>query len=163
MTSHQASPPPARPATLHVDDDGFARAPVGLVYPRLTDVGSWGQWWPALEVTRLAGPADGGERFDLRFRARWPAVSLHVVVTPHSWQHDDRFTLTFDGDLIGEGQFWLEPGWGGTVVHHWFAGHTPRRDSLRVLAAYRRALRRGLWGFKDDVQSTVRSRAGRPA
>lgn len=160
MVMHEQPPPP--PANLHLDDDGFVRAPVELVYRRLTDVGSWGDWWPGLRIAALDAP-DDDERFAATFRGSWPRRSLRVTIAPHTWQHHDRFTITCTGDLIGEGQWWLEPGWGGTVVHHWFVGGTERRNPLAVLTAYRQAVRRGLWGFKDEVQSVVRAEAGRPA
>ncbi|MBW3662120.1 MAG: hypothetical protein KY469_03385 [Actinobacteria bacterium] len=159
-TAHQSTDPPR--SDLHLDDDGFVRAPVPLVYRRITDIAAWEEWWPGLKVEPRSAPGEA-ERFDLTLRRRTALGSLRLEIRPHSWQHHDRFSFEYRGALVGHGQWWLEAGWGGTVVHHWFVGHSERRQPLKVLAAYRRALRRGLWGFKDHVQSLVRTEAGRPA
>ena len=174
MDPRDTAPQPTRPqptppeptdvprSDLHLDDDGFVRAPVPLVYRRITDIGAWGEWWPGVKVNARSEPGEA-ERFDLTFRSRWPRRALRIEIRPHSWQHHDRFSFEYRGALVGEGQWWLEPGWGGTVVHHWFVGYSELRHPLRALSIYRCAVRRGLWGFKDEVQSLVRTQAGRPA
>jgi hypothetical protein len=48
---------------------------------------------------------------------------------------------------------------GGTVIHHVLSAE-PRGAALVTLRTYRRALRRGLWGFKDAVQTEVRAAIG---
>jgi hypothetical protein len=141
---------------IHVDDDGFVRAPVGLVYRRLTDIGRWQQWWPGVRVAAMDDAA-GTERWAVQVGSTRRSLSL--VVTPHTWRHDAGFALTVSGDLEGGGEFWLEPVAGGTVVHHVLSAE-PRGTPLVTLRTYRQALRRGLWGFKDAMQTEVRTAVG---
>lgn len=149
----------AGPAVLlHADDATFVRAPESLVYRRVTDVASWPTWWPGCEVTAVPSPA-GAERFAVRLaagRGRRLACTLH----PHGWRHDLGVVLALDGDLVGRAELWLEATGGGTVVHHVLAATTPLGRPLRVLAAYRRAVRTGLWGLKDLLQAEVRTGVG---
>ena len=42
-------------------------------------------------------------------------VDLRAVAG--AWRHDVGFRLELSGDLDGAAEFWLEPGWGGTVVN----------------------------------------------
>lgn len=151
---------------LHVDDDGFVRAGAPLVYRRLTDIGSWGRWWPGVRVRPAdpprSAPADAasdgpGERPDEAWRLRLTSglVRLDVTVVPHAWRLDTGFALALSGDLDGRAEFWLERGWDGTVVHHVLAATTSRRRPRRVLRAYRRVVRQGLWALKDAVQAEV--------
>lgn len=169
--------------TLHVDDDGFVRAPAGLVYPVLTAVDAWGTWWPGVTST----PADGDGRHALRLRrpgplpwtlqdavvdlaggaptvglaARRAALRLDLVATGGAWRHDEGFVLELGGDLVGRAEFWLEAVAGGTVIHH-LLWATPADGIAAVpaLTTYRRALRAGLLACKDRVQSDVRTRLG---
>lgn len=150
---------------LYVDDDGFVRAADALVYERLTDIDSWNAWWPGVRAVPLDGddaPQDGtsddGETWDMRWRHG--ATELRFEATAHGWRHEAGFKLRLAGDVTGEAEFWLEPGYGGTVVHHILVGATNRRRPVRVLRAYRRVLRKGLWAFKDRVQSEVRRELG---
>jgi hypothetical protein len=149
---------------LHVDDDGFVRAPVGLVYRRLTDVAAWPTWWPGIEVWRREDPPalpgdDPSEAWGLELRgAPLRHVRLHARV--HGWRHEHGFSLSLTGDLDGRAEFWLEPGYGGTVVHHLLIATTALRSPLRVHRDYRRALRRGLWGLKDQLHLEARTSAG---
>lgn len=143
---------------LHVDDDAYVRAPVSLVYPRLTDIGGWSDWWPGVRATPRAG-VDDGERWDVTWSAS-RLRPLRFVAHPGQWRHDAGFRLELTGDLEGWSEFWLEDGWGGTVVHHLLVASTTTRRPLRALADYRAVLRRGLWAFKDDLQRSVRVDAG---
>jgi hypothetical protein len=136
---------------LHVDDDGFVRAEAPRVYRRLTDIGAWDGWWPGLRSLAVDAPVEAW-RLDLRPA---PTRRLRLVARPRDWRLDTGFVLDLEGDLTGRAEFWLEPGWGGTVVHHLLTATTPRRRPLRVLEDYRRVLRRGLWAFKDLVQAEV--------
>lgn len=143
---------------LHVDDDAFVRAPVGLVYRRLTDIGGWSDWWPGVRTTP-SRPADGAETWSLVL-ARRPWRRLRVEAAPHQWRHDAGFRCTLTGDLDGWSEFWLEELGGGTVVHHLLVAATGRRRPRRVLEDYRAVVRRGLWAFKDRTQTEVRAEAG---
>lgn len=137
-------------AEVHVDDDGFVRAPRGLAYRVLTDLGQWPTFWPGCRV------AARGDAFEVLLRPdRW-SRPLPLVLRPHAWRHDEGFAVDVDGALRGRGEFWLEAGWGGTVVHHLLAAEVVSGRPHRVLPAYRAALRRGLCGLKDSLQSDVR-------
>ena len=143
---------------LHVDDDGFVRAPAPLVYRRLTDVAGWDRWWPQLAVVpRQASGADEVVALELQPA---PARRLRCDARLHGWRHDAGFALALTGDVRGHAEFWLEPGWGGTVVHHLLIGATDHPRPLQVLADYRRVLRRGLWACKDRLELEVRTGAG---
>jgi hypothetical protein len=152
---------------LHIDDDGFVRAPAPLVYRRLTHVLAWPQWWPGTEVVErpreLAPDAVAGADPD-------EVVGLELVGAPgrrvrltgrlHAWRLDAGFSLDLRGDIEGHAEFWLEPGWGGTVIHHLVIASTSHPRPLTVHADYRRALRRGLWALKDLLELEVRTGAG---
>lgn len=143
---------------LHVDDDAFVRAPAALVYRRLTHIGAWESWWPGVRATPRHD-AEGPESWSLTWRAvRHRALRFDAV--PGQWRHDAGFRLEVTGDLDGWTEFWLEEGWGGTVVHHLVVASTARRAPMRVLRDYRTVLRRGLWRLKDDLQTEVRTAAG---
>lgn len=131
---------------LHVDDDGFVRAPVAVCYPVLTHLAAWPEWWPGTRVT----PRTGKDHVGLRI-GRGPR-RLTLDVRAHSWRHDAGFRLTVTGALDGEVEFWLEEGWGGTVVHHLATLRTADRRAAR---RYRRWARAGLWGSKDAVHARV--------
>jgi hypothetical protein len=152
---------------LHVDDDGFVRAPVGLVYRRITDVAAWPTWWTGTVVRELApepGPdvdpdAAPDECWAIEFRGA-PLRRVRVAARLHTWRHEQGFSLALRGDVEGHAEFWLEPGYGGTVVHHLLIGRTALSHPLRVYKDYRRSLRRGLWGLKDLLHLEVRTAAG---
>lgn len=145
---------------LHVDDDGFVRAPAALVYRRLTDVASWDAWWPLLTVTPEP-QHHPDEVVTLELRPA-PGRRLRMSARLHGWRHDAGFRLELRGDVRGDAEFWLETGWGGTVVHHLLVGATDHPRPLQVLADYRRVLRRGLWACKDRLELEVRTGAGAP-
>jgi hypothetical protein len=152
---------------LHVDDDGFVRAPADLVYRRLTNVASWPTWWPGIAVRPLppelapdAGPGDSpDECWALELRGA-PLRRVRMAARLHSWRHEAGFSLALRGDVEGHAEFWLEPGFGGTVVHHLLIGRTDLRHPLRVYRDYRRALRRGFWGLKDLLHLEARTSVG---
>jgi hypothetical protein len=152
---------------LHVDDDGFVRAPVGLVYRRLTHVAAWPTWWPGLTVRPLppergpdAAPTDEpDECWGLELRGA-PLRRLRLAARLHRWRHEQGFSLALRGDIDGHAEFWLEPGYGGTVVHHLLIARTELAHPLRVYRDYRRAVRRGLWGLKDVLHVEARTSAG---
>ncbi|HEX9766532.1 MAG TPA: hypothetical protein VGA36_07190 [Nitriliruptorales bacterium] len=141
---------------LHVDDDGFVRAPVGLVYRRLTDIGAWSSWWPAVRTSAIPG---GEEAWQVAFGRRGPRCQA----IPGTWRHDQGFRLALTGDLEGTLEFWLEEGHGGTVVHVILQADSAARRPLRVLARFRRSARRGLWALKDMLQAEVRQAIGQDA
>ncbi len=149
------------PADGHVDDAAFVRAPVWLVYRRLTNLAAWPAWWPGCRVRRLPPPADdpAAERFALELAAG-PLRRLRLAVRPHQWRHDLGFSLALHGDLDGSAELWLEDTHGGTLVHHLARLWVPRARAAPTVAAYRRAFRRGLWGCKDALQLEARTSAG---
>lgn len=138
---------------LHVDDDGFVRAPAGLVYRRLTDIGAWPNWWPDVQTRTVEADE---EAWSISFGRQGPVCQA----VPGQWRHDEGFRLALSGDLDGVLEFWLEAGHGGTVVHVILHAASGRRRPLRTLKAFRRSVRRGLWAFKDLLQSEVRSSIG---
>lgn len=142
---------------LHLDDDGFVRAPAAVVYRRLTDVGRWPVWWRGVRTTPMADGSDREVWAVELARSRWRG--LRVAAWPHTFRHDTGFSLTLTGDLVGEAEFWLEPGSGGTVVHHLLSAE-PTGAAGSTLGIYRTVLRRGLWGLKDAVQTEVRTAVG---
>lgn len=142
---------------LHVDDDGYVRAPIALIYRRLTDIGRWPTWWSGVRTLRLSD-GTGREVWALELgRSRWRG--LRVAAWPHTYRHEVGFTLALTGDLVGEAEFWLEPAAGGTVVHHLLSAE-PTGRARPALATYRAVARQGLWGLKDAVQSEVRTAVG---
>ncbi|MFP5309362.1 MAG: SRPBCC family protein [Actinomycetes bacterium] len=143
---------------IHIDDDGFVRAPAPDVYRFLTDVARWPAWWPGVRVTPVDAP---DETYDLALRAGRRTLRVRAVCG--EWRLDTGFRMTLTGDVAGVAEFWLERGWGGTVVHHVVVGESSARRPRAVLAGYRRALRRGLWAAKDHLQSAQREDAGWPA
>jgi hypothetical protein len=143
---------------LFADDAGFVRAPVELVYRRLTHVADWPTWWRGTLVRSLP-PAAGDERWALELRgARGRRVRL--AARCHGWRFNAGFSVALSGDLDGRAEFWLEPTHGGTVVHHVLVATSRAPRPSRVLADHRRAVRRGLWGLKEALELEVRSSAG---
>ncbi len=140
---------------LQVDDDGFVRAPKGLTYRILTDLGGWPGFWPGCEVR--PAPGQGGA-FAVRLQASSLVRPVRLVLRPHTWRHDEGFAFDLRGDLHGRGEFWLEAGWGGTVIHHLAAASVEADRPHTLGPAYRAALRRGLGGLKDALQGEVRRR-----
>lgn len=141
-----------------VDDAGFVRAPADLVYRRLTDIGRWPTWWPGAEVRPLP-PNGPEERWAVGFAAG-PAFRLRCALALDGWRHEVGFRFALAGDLVGRGEFWLEPIAGGTIVHHLVEASTPLRRPRRVATGYRWAVRRGLWGLKDVLQLETRTSTG---
>lgn len=150
---------------LFVDDDGFVRAPALKVYRRLTNVAAWPHWWPGVRVEQLPDPerapetdievdSDGAEAWQLRWRDRLLRIDLEAVV--YGWRHETGFRMDLSGDVTGRAEFWLDPSFGGTVVHHVLVAQTDQRRPVRLLKGYRRVLRRGLWALKDHLQAEVR-------
>jgi hypothetical protein len=142
---------------FHVDDDGFVRAPAGLVYRRLTDIQAWPTWWPhvAVAVHRVPGPE---ESWSLAL-GRGPG-RLRLDAVAGEWRHDQGFVLKVSGDLEGTIEFWLEAGHDGTIVHVVTSADTVGPRALRTVKRLRRSVRAGLWGFKDLVQGEVRGMIG---
>jgi hypothetical protein len=137
------------------------------VYRRLTHVLAWPTWWPGVEVAerpreRAPGrPADAP--LDEVVACSWtgaPGRRVRFTARLHDWRLDAGFALDLRGDLQGAAEFWLEPGWGGTVVHHLVRAETTHPRPLEVHADYRRALRRGFWALKDLLQLEVRTGVG---
>jgi hypothetical protein len=143
---------------LFADDAGFVRAPVALVYRRLTHVGAWPAWWDGVRVRALPSVA-GDEVWAIEFRgARLRRV--RVAARCHGWRFNGGFTQSLRGDLEGRSEFWLEPSHGGTVVHHVLVATSRAPRPATVLADHRRAVRRGLWGLKEAVELEVRTAVG---
>lgn len=145
-------------APFHVDDATFVRAPVDLVYRRLTDIGAWNDWWPGARVQPRA-PLAGDERWALSLATGTGAL-LRLGVTCVGWRHDAGLDLHVEGDLRGRVEFWFDPSDAGTVIHHLAVVTPQRRWSRAVETGYRRAVRRGLWGFKDARQLEMRTAIG---
>lgn len=143
---------------LHTDDAGFVRGPAWLVHRRLADISGWPGWWLGTRV-RPAPSGAGTGTWLVELRGA-PLRRLRLIVRPHSWRHPVGFRLEVSGDLTGEAEFWLEPGHGGTTVHHLLTARTDRPAPARLRTEYRRAVRRGLWGLKDVVQLEARASAG---
>jgi len=143
---------------LSVDDAGFVRAPIELVYRRVTDIRTWPSWWPGTEVRGL--PSVGSDERWAMELAAGAGLRLRLGVTPVRWRHEAGFELLLDGDLRGRGEFWLERAGDGTVVHHLVVATSPLRWPTRVHRGYRRAVRRGLWGLKDVLQLEARTSVG---
>lgn len=135
---------------LHVDDDGFVRAPADRCYGALTDVAAWPRFWPSTTVRD-----HGDDRYTLvAGRRSWRPLPgrprrLRLDATVGAWRDQVGFTSTLTGDLDGRWEIWLEPGWGGTVVHHVLAA----RGAPSLLPPFRRWLRSGLWGLKDHLEA----------
>ncbi len=145
---------------IDIDDATFVRAPVALVYRRLTDIGAWPGWWTGLSLQPLP-PVAGDERWALSL-VTGPARLLRFAITVERWRHEAGIVLRLDGDLEGRAELWLEPVSGGTVVHHVAATTTGLAWPTLVARGYRRAVRRGLWGFKDVLQLEMRTSLGVP-
>jgi len=144
--------------TIDIDDAAFVRAPTPLVYRRITDVGAWPTWWVGLGL-RVQPPVAGRERWAVSLSIG-PARTLRFGMTCVRWRHEAGLQMRLDGDLDGRAEFWLEPVAGGTVVHHVASARTGLRWPRQVGAGYRRAVRRGLWGFKDVLQLEMRTSLG---
>lgn len=142
---------------LHLDDDIFVRAPTSVAYRRVTNMRDWAQWWRGCTVTPL-DDVRGAEQWQIEFR-HGRFGGLRMAGAPHRYQHDRSFRIDLAGDVDGFAEFWLEAVPGGTVVHHVLVAETSRRPR-RTLRVYRTAVRRGLWGLKDDLQTSVRSALG---
>lgn len=127
---------------MFVDDDGFVRAPESRCYRTLTDVVSWPGFWPGTRVEE-----HDEDRYTL-LAGSWPR-RLRLEVTAGAWRLDAGFTFQLAGDVSGTWEIWLEPGWGGTVVHHVVPA---RAGSPRALPLLRGWLRAGLWGLKDLLE-----------
>ncbi|HSK24428.1 MAG TPA: hypothetical protein VK906_14680 [Egicoccus sp.] len=152
---------------LHVDDDGFVRAPAGLVYRRLSDVAGWPQWWSGARVRPMPperGPdAAPGDPPDEVWALDLPVTSLRRLrlgARLHGWRHEQGFVLALRGALDGRAEFWLEPVAGGTIVHHLLNADVPTHRFRAVHRDYRRAVRRGLWDLKDRLHLEARTSAG---
>lgn len=146
---------------LHLDDATFVRAPAASVYPRLTAVSDWPDWWPDCVVRPMEAraPTDASDprRCAVRLgRGR----GVRISVRPHGWRADLGVHFEVAGDLDGRAEFWLETRAGGVVVHHLVVASTPRPRPHATLRRYRAAARRGMWALKDVVQSEVRTAEG---
>jgi hypothetical protein len=155
------------PVAIFVDDDGFVRAPAPLVYRRLTHVLAWPTWWPGVRVharpPERAPGADASEPPDEVVAlelAGAPGRRVRLTARLHDWRLDAGFAMALRGDLVGRAEFWLEPGHGGTTVHHLVVAETTHPRPLDVHADHRRAVRRGLWSLKDLLELEVRTGAG---
>lgn len=165
---------------LDFDDDAFVRAPPRLVYRRLVEPSSYPDWWPGFRLVRSAPtaatfdaeavaagedldqlmgvPTEPGEaHFAFHLHRGGLRRRISVVARPYRFRPLKGFAAALEGDVVGTIEWWLEPGWGGTVVHH-LAHLTPHRRRAR--AGYRRSARAALFGLKDAIQTEVRELAG---
>lgn len=152
---------------LHVDDDGFVRAPAALVYRRLSDVAGWPDWWARARVRPMppergpdAAPGDPADEVWALDLPVAPLRRLRLAARLHGWRHEQGFVLALRGDVEGRAEFWLEPASGGTVVHHLLNADVPAERLRTLHRDYRRAMRRGLWGLKDRLHLEARTSAG---
>lgn len=165
---------------LFLDDEGFVRAPVDLVYRRLVDLAGYGAWWPGLRVKRAApagatwdAEAEGRDHpqmgyprepgasvLDVQVRCGWRGRALRLTLRPYRFRAGKGLLLDLAGDVVGTAEWWLEEGFGGTVVHHLTRADVARRRAAAVALRYRVAVRHGLWGLKDACQSQVRAAVG---
>ena len=148
---------------LHLDDDSFVRAPIESVFARLVDVPSYPTWWPGAQVRRLPdAPLERNyERFDLRLESLSPyRRSVRIVARPHSVRPGLGLWIEVKGDFDGHAEWWLEEGFGGTVVHAMLRATTDRRAPLRLFDTYRRSVRRAMWSLKDVTQTEARVEVG---
>jgi hypothetical protein len=143
---------------LTADDAGFVRAPIELVYRRLTHIALWPTWWRGLRLEPRA-PVGGEESWALELRGS-VGRRLRLRATATGWRLHAGMVLRVAGDLDGTSEFWLESTRGGTVVHNVLLATTPLPRPDRVLEDHRRAIRRGLWGLKDALQVESRTSAG---
>lgn len=169
---------------LDIDDETFVRAPRELVYAWLVDISGYPAWWPGFRMGRelpagptwdheartapprepggLEGrppePGDAEFRFRLTDRRFWRRA-VRLRARPYRFRPGKGLFYALDGDLEGSAEWWLEEGFGGTVVHHLTKADV-QRGGLRRADTYRRAIRRGAWGLKDAVQAEVRERIG---
>lgn len=77
-----------------VDDAAFLRVPVGLAYMVLTDVATWSDWWPDVDVH----PGQDGS-FTVRFGRGVRAIVVRT--RPSDWRHDRGLRTDLDGDVVG--------------------------------------------------------------
>ena len=172
---------------LHLDDDGFVRAPPLLVYERVADPSTYSAWWRGFRLLLAepfggswdaeaiaAGPPAPGEfegrppkpgrsRFAFQLRSGLVGRPFTIGAKPYRFRPGKGVHLAVTGDLVGTIEWWLEEGWGGTVVHQLVRAELRGDDGVvarRRAAACRVALRRGLWGLKDAVEGDVREVAG---
>lgn len=143
---------------LHADDAGFVRAPIELVYRRITHVARWPDWWPGTQVRSLP-PEQGDEVWAVTLRGR-RGRAHRVAARCHSWRFHAGFSLALTGDLDGRAELWLAREGGGTVVHALLDAEARVRRPLRLLEDHRRAVRRGLWGLKETLEIEARTSAG---
>ncbi|MBW3576513.1 MAG: hypothetical protein KY462_01995 [Actinobacteria bacterium] len=165
---------------LYLDDDAFVRAPPALVYAQLIEFDAYDRWWPGLSVVRAAPAGDrwdsemadrvdplvgfprdpGDSRFDVHIRVGRRRSGLRLHVRPYRFRPASGVLLDVTGDITGTAEWWLEDGYGGTVVHHLARGGVSRGRPSSATARYRLAVRSGLFGLKDAVQSQVREALG---
>jgi carbon monoxide dehydrogenase subunit G len=96
-------------------DEWRLAAPPEAVWPVLTDLGTWPQWWPSVRrVTRVADD-NGSTHWEFHFRTRLP---YDMAFTAEVQRDDMALTgrATVIGRLAGEAAWHAEPVDGGTLV-----------------------------------------------
>lgn len=137
---------------LQATDELFIRATPREIIDAITRLSLDASWWPGarahgeygwVEVKAPSGRGLGR----VRIRAEIGAV--------REWEG---FTWTLvDGEMVGRAEWWIEAFKDGAIVHHYTDCERGARGRWRrsptVLRRYRWALRRGLNGLKDALES----------
>ncbi len=117
-------------------DESFVVAEPARVSAALREPGRLAAWWPDLELAVFQDRGEAG--------LRW----------------------TVTGALVGTAEVWLEPWKDGVVVHVYLRADptvrgsttTPRpparspRRAVRATQARARAIKRGVWALKDELE-----------
>ena len=105
---------PDRDRFVFFDEWRIAAAPE-VVWPVLTDLESWPQWWPSVRrVARVTGGA-GSNEWEFHFRTRLP---YDIGFTAEVRRDDVALTgeATVAGRVAGQSTWQAEPVDGGTLV-----------------------------------------------
>lgn len=132
------------------NDDVFIDAPPSAVHRALLQAGAGAAWWDGA-VIRADGTALVVRARVARIRPRTCFRATVGTVRP-----DEGFTWHVDGaEVRGTAEWWLEPFKAGTIVHHVFdAERAGWRRLATSVKRYRWAIRRGMLGLKDALEST---------
>jgi hypothetical protein len=114
-------------ASIDLLDETFVAVPPAALVARLAGPGLWATWFPLLDREVFM---DRGEK-----GVRWSVT----------------------GESAGSVEVWLEEVPRGTVVHWYVRTEVPSdAQARRLSAAYRRALKAGMFEVKDDAEAPQR-------